>query len=148
MLFSIHAIIGPGNDLFDTEPLHDDVIKWKHFPRYWPFVGGIQRSPLNSPHKGQWRGPLMFPLICTWMNGWVNNRETGDLRRHRSHYDVIIMNYRTHLWLCSTTHEASRTRNDEGGKKDEKVGIMRHHGFQLRSCLNKPDILPDLFLSN
>ena len=32
---------------------HDDVIKWKHFPRYWPFVRGIHRSPVNSPHKGQ-----------------------------------------------------------------------------------------------
>ena len=29
----------------------DDVIKWKHFPRYWPFVSGIHRSPVNSPHK-------------------------------------------------------------------------------------------------
>ena len=35
---------------------HDDVIKWKHFPRYWPFVRGIHRSPVISPHKGQWRG--------------------------------------------------------------------------------------------
>ena len=35
---------------------HDDVIKWKHFRRYWPFVWGIHRSPVNSPHKGQWRG--------------------------------------------------------------------------------------------
>ena len=43
--------------------LHDDVIKWKHFPRYWPFVRGIHRSPVNSPHKGQWRGALMFSLI-------------------------------------------------------------------------------------
>ena len=32
---------------------YDDVIKWKHFPRYWPFVRGIRRSPVNSPHKGQ-----------------------------------------------------------------------------------------------
>ena len=32
---------------------HDDVIKWKHFPCYWPFVQGIHRSPVNSPHKGQ-----------------------------------------------------------------------------------------------
>ena len=39
---------------------HDDVIKWKHFPRYWPFVRGIHRSPVNSPHKDQWRGALMF----------------------------------------------------------------------------------------
>ena len=39
---------------------HDDFIKSKHFPRYWPFVRGIHRSPVNSPHKGQWRGALTF----------------------------------------------------------------------------------------
>ena len=71
---------------------HDDVIKWKHFPRYWPFVRVIYRSPVNSPHKGQWRRALMYSLICVWINGWVNNREAGDLRRHRTHYDVIVMN--------------------------------------------------------
>ena len=45
----------------------------------------------KSPHKGQWRGALMFTLICTRINGWVNNREAGDLRRHRAHYVVIVM---------------------------------------------------------
>ena len=76
-----------------TKPhsVHDDVIKWKHFPRYWPFVRWIHRSPVNSPHKGQWRGALMFSLICAWIYGWVNNREAGDLRRHRAHYDVIVL---------------------------------------------------------
>ena len=72
--------------------IHDEVIKWKHFPRYWPFVRGIHRSPVNSPHKGQWREVLMFSLICAWINGWVNNREAGDLRRIRPHYDVTVMN--------------------------------------------------------
>ena len=47
---------------------HDDVIKWKHFPRYWPFLRGIHRSPVNSPQKGQWRGALIF----FW------SREAGD----------------------------------------------------------------------
>ena len=64
---------------------NDDVIKWKHFPRYWPFVRGIH------PHKGQWSGALMFSLICALINDWVNNGEAGDLRRHRVHYDVIVM---------------------------------------------------------
>ena len=71
--------------------LHDDVIRWKHFPCYWPFVRGIHRSPVNSLHKGQWRGALMFSLICARINGWVNNGEAGDLRRHRAHYDVTVM---------------------------------------------------------
>ena len=69
----------------------DDVIKWKHFPRNWPFVRGIHRSPVNSPHKGQWRGALMFSLICVWINDWANDREAGDLRRYRGHYDVTVM---------------------------------------------------------
>ena len=70
---------------------HDDVIKWKHFPRNWPFVREIHRSPVNFPHKGQWRGALMFSLIYVWINDWVNNREAGDLRRQHGHYDVIVM---------------------------------------------------------
>ena len=45
----------------------------------------------HSPHKSQWRGALMFCLICARINGWVNNREAGDLRRHRAHYDVTVM---------------------------------------------------------
>ena len=84
-------------DLWDgsiaTTPLHDDVIKWKHVPRYWPFAPGIHRSPVNSPHKGQWRGSLMFSLICAWINGWANNREAGDLRRHRAHHGVTVMRH-------------------------------------------------------
>ena len=73
--------------------LHYDDIKWKHFPRYWPFVRGIHRSPVNSPHKDQWRGASIFFLICAWINGWINNSEAGDLRRHRAHYDVTVMSY-------------------------------------------------------
>ena len=70
---------------------HDGVIKWKHFPRYWSFGRGIFRSSGNSPHKGQWRGTLMFSLICAWTNGHsLNNRDTGDWRRHRAHYDVTV----------------------------------------------------------
>ena len=76
------------------DQIHDDVIKWKHFPRYWPFVRGIHPFPVNSPHKGQWRRALMFLLICVWINGWVNNREAGDLRRYLAHYDVSVMSYK------------------------------------------------------
>ena len=44
-----------------------------------------------TPHKGQWRGALIFSLISTWINSWVNNPEAGDLRRHRAHCDVSVM---------------------------------------------------------
>ena len=72
---------------------HDDVIKWKHLTRYWPFVREIHWSPMNSPHKGQWRGALMFSLICAWIIGRVNNRVPGDLRCHRANYDVTVVSY-------------------------------------------------------
>ena len=78
-----------------TEPIafnHDDVIKRKHFPHYWPLVRGIHRSPVNSPHKGQWPGALMFSLICAWIKGWVNNGKAGDLRCYRTHYGITIIN--------------------------------------------------------
>ena len=52
---------------------------------------GESPVPVNFPHKGQWRGALMFSLISAWINGWVNNGEAGDLRRHRGHYDVNVM---------------------------------------------------------
>ena len=82
---------------------HNDVIKWKHFPRYWPFVRGIHRSPVNSQHKGQWRRAFMFSLNFAWINGWVNNRKASDLRRHRAHYDVILMSQMSWLYTgcCS-----------------------------------------------
>ena len=66
-------------------------------PRYWPFVRGIYGSTVNSPHKGQWRGTLMFSLICAWIKLRVNYREAGDLRRHRAHYDVIVMIRANHI---------------------------------------------------
>ena len=83
---------------------HDDVIKWKDFPRYWPFVRGKWPAPENSPHKGQWRRALMFSLISARINRRVNNREAGDLRRNRAHYDVILM-------MCSTKHQNARLWN-------------------------------------
>ena len=85
---------------------------WRHqmdlFPRYWPFVRGSHRShrsPVNYPRKKQWSGALMFSLIYARINGWVNNRVAGDLRRHRAHYDVIaICKMPTETselsWLC------------------------------------------------
>ena len=43
------------------------------------------------PHKGQWRGALIFSLICAWINGLVSNHEAGDLRWHRAQFDVTVM---------------------------------------------------------
>ena len=70
---------------------HDDILKWQHFSRYWPFVQGIHQSLVNSPHKGPWHRALMFSMICAWINGWVNIGEAGDLRHHCTHYDVTVV---------------------------------------------------------
>ena len=94
--------------LRDDTILHYNVIKWKYFPRYWPLVWGIHRSPLNSPHKGQWRRVLVFSLIFARINGLVNNRKAGDLRRHRSHYGIIVMTtIMTSLWWPSVKQESN-----------------------------------------
>ena len=54
-------------------------------------VTGPLCREFTGTHKGQWRGALMFSLICAWTNGWVNTWDTGDLRRHSTHYDITLM---------------------------------------------------------
>ena len=60
----------------------------------------------NSPVTGEFPSQrpvtrnFQFSLICTWINDWVNNREAGDLRRHRIHYDGAVMF--TGRGICST----------------------------------------------
>ena len=58
---------------------------------YWPLVRGIHRWLVDSLHKGQWRGALIFSLIRAWTNGWANNRDAGDLRRHGAYYGITVM---------------------------------------------------------
>ena len=75
---------------------------WRHhFPCYWPFLRGVHRSPVNSHHKGQWRGALIFSLVSVWINGWVNNREADDLRRYHTHCDVTVMKRLYNIVLIS-----------------------------------------------
>ena len=51
----------------------------KHFPRYRALFKVNPRPPVDSPHKGQWRGALAFSLIFSWTNSWANSRDAGDL---------------------------------------------------------------------
>ena len=81
--------------------LHDNVIISNHCSRYLPFVRGSHRSQVNSPHKSRCREALMFSLICDWTNGWVNNRDPGDLRRYCAHYDTTVMNSLSLSVICS-----------------------------------------------
>ena len=111
---------------------HDDVIKWKHFPRYWLFVRGIHRSPIDSITRASdaefWC--FLWPLICAWTNGWVNNRDAGDLRRHRSHYDVTVM-----VMLC-----LQRVKRRHGCVRywASRQGIPEGTGYPLHQVSNSP----------
>ena len=76
---------------------------WRHqMETFSALLALCHRSPVNSPHKGQWRGALMFSLICTWINIWVNNRDAGSLGRHSAHYDVIVMTTSASLQALSS----------------------------------------------
>ena len=99
---------------------------WKYFPRNWPFVRGIHRSPVNSPHGGRWRRALMFYLICPWINGRINNREAGDLRRHRHHYDVIVMIMQKIHMLLSYLWSQFNSNSPENGVIDVPVFIYEY----------------------
>ena len=65
------------------------IVSWYLFHRqrdqYW------YEQCMMMSSNGQWRGAMMFSLICVWINGWVNNREAGDFRRCRAHYDVTVL---------------------------------------------------------
>ena len=128
---------------------HDDVIKWKHFPLHWPFVRGIHRSPVYSPHKGQWRGASIFSLIYAWTNCFANNREAGDLRRHRAHYAVTVMGF---CLLCSqrqsspafypslTDHIYKRTKMNPYRQKSLKYVVDPQFLSDVISTLGSGDV--------
>ena len=84
-LGEIHMYNGPWSDPFTTTSSNGNIIRVTGLCEGNPPVTG------GFPHKGQWRGALIFSLIYAWTNGWANNRDADDLWRHRAHYDVIVM---------------------------------------------------------
>ena len=107
---------------------YDDVIKWKYFPRYWPFVRGIHRWPVNSPHKGQWRGAWMFSLIFAWIKlskqrwGWWFETPSRPSWRHCD--DIIMTSWHgntlritgpffvgNHRWQVGSPHKKPGNKN-------------------------------------
>ena len=77
----IHGVIQSRSCKNGIYQQHDDVIKWKHFPRYWPFVRWIPRTPVTRNFD------VFFDLS---LNKRLS-KQSGDLRRHQTHYDVIVM---------------------------------------------------------
>ena len=139
---------------------HDDIIKWKHFSRHRPFVRGIHRSPVNSPHKGQWRGALMFCNICAWINGWVNIHKVGDLRRHRAHYDVtVVINVERIIHDLCLNKRLSKVNNLDAGELVRHIRSLWRHvvgkwgssctaGLTLKRTTAKHNIIWDQILTH
>ena len=100
---------------------------WRHqmepFSALPALCAGNSPVPGNSPHKGQWRGALMFFFSCAWINDWVNNREAGDLRRHRGHYDVNVM---VCGWVNSWCTSVTRTRTYASGSFESVLSRYRN----------------------
>ena len=92
----IHLELNYRTNVFENKYQYSTVTPWwshqmETFSALLAICAGNSPVPGEFPHKGQWRGDLMFSLICVWINGWVNNRKAGDLRRYCAHYDVIVM---------------------------------------------------------
>ena len=106
-------------------------------------VTGPLCGEFTDDHKGQWRGALMFSLICAWINVWVNNREAGDLRRQRAHYNVIVM-WRYTVWythilfdgLSSTSISWVRTLKNTNGSSLPRMNgfVFYDHEILLQSA--------------
>ena len=125
-----------------TLVIHDDVIKWKHFPCYWPFVQGIHRSPVNSLHKGQWRGALIFffdlhvnKRLSKQSWGWWFETPAGSLWRHcnatsHSRWCHQTATFSLLLALCAGNSPVT-------GELPSQRPVMRSFDVFFDLCLNK-----------
>ena len=94
-------------------------------------AGNSPVSGVNSPHKGQWRRDLIFSLICAWINGWVNNCEAGDWRRHHAHYDVTVRKA-CESSLCSNIYSVNPIRSQ----------LYTYHSAAVVAWLNVASLFP------
>ena len=100
--------------------------------------GKFHRWRVNPPLKGQWRVALMFFLIGTWINGWVNSGVAGDLRRHSAHYDVAVMfgegdcvrNSRCHAKISSSNQCQARDGR-KGNARQINCQEISHPGSEM-----------------
>ena len=116
---------------------------WRHqmetFSALLAICAGNSPAPVNFPHKGQWRGALMFALICVWINAWVNNRKAGDLRRYCAHYDVIVMTTFGHWWhRTGISKLQSRIDAYQSSPNDSIFQIFEETMFQYRKPFHIP----------
>ena len=83
----------------------------------------------NPPVSGlQSRETLMYSLICAWTNGWAKTRDAGDLRRHRAHYNVTVIE--SNIVLCTKCGEQSQANSQAICTTNWSVPF--HHGGDLK----------------
>ena len=128
---------------------------WRHqvetFSALLAFCLGNSLVTSEFPHKGQWRGALMFSLICVWIIGWVNIREAGDLRRHRAHYDVIVMldqviTYNMNKFFLFSIQETITSKfwdgTDTGGRLNIKMSSYQYRDHHVKDkTVSRPSYL-------
>ena len=107
---------------------HDDVIQWKHFPCYWPFVRGIHRSPVNSSDKRQWRGALMVSCpnkrLSNQSWGWWFETPSRPLWRHcNAQHSLQQINTINYLW------KRLKKPLDEMTNAAQKLSLFSYHFF-------------------
>ena len=142
--FSFNALdLSPVHGLMEAQSWPWVVPWWRHqmetFSALLAFCA--RNSPVTGefPVQGQWRGALVFSLICAWINGWVNNREAGDLRRHRAHYNVIVMTFPRPQDSCLQFHQpwlVIRTFHRQG-RCSRGGHICNEHSEEKYSCSYK-----------
>ena len=125
------VLVKPTGMMWINWSQQDDVIRWKHFLRYWLLVRGIHRSPVNSPHKGQWCGGVFFDLRLnkrlskqSW--GWWFDTLLRPLWRHCNELTLKKAKYTVHPCVCSVgyIHYASKELM-HGMRNHRKIMVMR-----------------------
>ena len=143
---------------FECFGQHDDVIKWKHFPRYWPFVRGIHRWPLNSPHKSQWRGALMFSFICAWIDGHLSKKSWGwwfetpshPLWHHCNETSSVSINMSGYSKLCRRQYLSKRhiTFVTNVPVESDRGSLAKTHNHLLKDHINHAVVAMHRFYSS
>ena len=95
-------------------------------------------SPVSGEFPAQRPVTRMFSLICAWINRWVNNGETGDLRRYGALYDVIVMVEIEKLWLL----------NFQFSMCAQNAWISQSNLCMRNVCMSKMGIFMILYLYN
>ena len=155
LVYILADVIGlHGDRNYFIDLLHNDVIKWKYFPRYWPFVRGIHRSPVNSPHKGQWRGALILffdLLVFCAGNSPVTGEFTAQGPVTRGWYFVWPASEQTtkqlkSRWLETRMRSLWRHCNDDPGGWCPDDGLVQERrkssalAMELRLSCTNPSI--------